>query len=118
MPKRTPGLTKQGNIWHINKVIRGERLCESTRTSCLDEAERYLVKRCHELRERQLYGKRSEHTFMEAATKYLSEEEKKSLWRDADSLKIAMPYIGDLPLAQVHNDSLQLTNVKKEELRI
>ena len=107
MPKRTPGLTKQGKIWHINKIIKGKRFCESTRTSCLEEAERYLAKRISEFWENLLYGKRPEHTFSEAATKYLLEETKKSLWRDADSLKVVIPDIGDMLLAQVHNDSLQ-----------
>jgi len=107
MPKRSPGLTKRGEFWHINKVINGNRIYESTKTSDLNEAERYLAKRVHDIRESQIYGKRIEYTFIEAATKYLKEETKKSLWRDADSLKIAIPYIGKLTLAQVHNDSLQ-----------
>ena len=27
---RTPGLIKRGGIWHIDKQIRGRRICEST----------------------------------------------------------------------------------------
>lgn len=44
---------------------------------------------------------------MEAATKYLQEETKKSLERDAVTLKAVMPYIGDLSLEQVHSGTLE-----------
>jgi uncharacterized protein YdiU (UPF0061 family) len=47
-PKKTPGLTKRNDIWHINKVIKGKRLYESTGTSNLEEAERFLAKRINE----------------------------------------------------------------------
>ena len=37
--RRTPGLIKLGEIWHIDKQIRGRRVCESTGTGNLEEAE-------------------------------------------------------------------------------
>ena len=40
--KRTPGLVKRQDIWHIDKQIRGSRLCESTCTSDLEEAKAFL----------------------------------------------------------------------------
>jgi len=106
MAKKTLGLTKRNNTWHINKVIKGKRLYESTGTSELKEAERYLAKRIVEFRDQMIYGERKAYTFMEAATKYLNEVKKKSLDRDAVTLKAAVPFIGDLSLEQIHMGTL------------
>lgn len=38
------GLTQKNGIWHINKVINGVRICQSTRTSDYDEAVAILRK--------------------------------------------------------------------------
>ena len=92
MSKKTPGLTKRNDIWHINKVIKGKRLYESTGSSDLEEAERYLAQRITEFRGQLIYGERKVYTFIEAATKYLKEVEKKSLDRDAVTFKAVMPY--------------------------
>ena len=43
--KKIPGLVNRQGTWHIDKVIRGRRVCESTGTSDLEEAERYLARR-------------------------------------------------------------------------
>jgi len=109
MPKKPTGLTKRkgSDIWCINKVIKGKRLYESTGTNDLEEAERYLAKRITEFREQIIYGARKSYTFIEAATKYLKEETKKSIDRDAVTLKVVMPYIGDLPLEQIHAGTLE-----------
>ena len=109
MAKKSAGLTrKKGNsIWYINKVIKGKRLYESTGSSSLEEAERYLAKRITEIREQLIYGARKSYTFIEAATKYLKEEDKKSIDRDAVTLKVVMPYIGELPLEQIHVGTLE-----------
>lgn len=107
MSKKTPGLTKRNDIWHINKVIKGKRLYESTGTSDLEEAERYLAQRITEFRGQLIYGERKSYTFIEAATKYLKEVEKKSLDRDAVTLKAAIPVIGHMPLEQIHSGTLE-----------
>ena len=107
MSKKTPGLTKRNDIWHINKVIKGKRLYESTGTSNLEEAERYLAKRINEFRGQLIYGERKSYTFIEAATKYLKEVQKKSLDRDAVTLKAVMPYIGELELERIHMGTLE-----------
>jgi integrase len=60
-----------------------------------------------QMRQVMVYGHRPQRTFMEAATKYLKETDKRSLDRDAATLKIVMPYIGDLPLNQVHIGTLE-----------
>jgi integrase len=46
-------------------------------------------------------------TFVEAATKYLAEETKSSISRDAQGLEIIMPWIGHLKLDSVHQGTLQ-----------
>lgn len=107
MSKKTPGLTKRGQYWHINKIIKGHRLYESTGTGDLEEAERYLNRRIQELREEFVHGEKRQRTFIEAATKYLTEETKKSLDRDAVTLKAVMTYIGNLPLEHVHMGTLE-----------
>lgn len=108
MAKRnTPGLIKIGGIWHIDKWIRGRRLCESTGTRELKEAEACLAKRIEELRQTTVYGVRPRRTFRAAATKYLNETRKRSLGRDAQDLKGVDAWIGELPLQQVHMGTLR-----------
>jgi integrase len=109
--KRTPGLYKQGDIWHIDKQIRGIRLCESTGASNLREAEAYLARRIEEVRQARVYGVRPQRTFRQAATKYLDDAveagELRSLERNAQALQLLDPYIGHLLLAQVHMGTLE-----------
>lgn len=54
-----------------------------------------------------IYGIRPKRTFREAATKYLLEEYKRSLHRDAQDLNLVVPFIGDLTLDQVHMETLK-----------
>jgi hypothetical protein len=42
--KRKPGLIMRAGIWHIDKVMFGRRVCQSTETARLDEAERTLAR--------------------------------------------------------------------------
>lgn len=106
--KRTPGLTKRGAVWHINKKINGQRICESTGTSSLEEAEKYLAHKMEAIRQASVYGIRQKRVFREAATKYLVENQhKKSIYKDADNLKMLDSFIGDLFLEAVHMGSLQ-----------
>ncbi len=106
--KRTPGLVKQGNVWHIDKKIDGVRICESTGTSQLKEAEKYLAKRLETIRQAKVYGVRPKRLFREAATKFLLEHQhKRSLRDDVSRLKILDGYIGSLILESVHMGSLQ-----------
>ncbi len=106
--QRTSGLTKRGGVWHIDKQIRGARICESTGTSDLTQAEEYLAKRVIELREARIYGIRELRSFRVAATKYLQDyQHKKRIKDDAMHLKQLDPFIGGLELKQVHMGSLQ-----------
>ena len=104
----TSGLTKRGEFWHVDKQFRGTRLCESTGTGDLRQAQEYLAKRLIELREAQLYGRREPRTFRCAATKYLQEyAHKRSIMDDGMHLKQLDPFIGNLELQQVHMGSLE-----------
>src|SRR5450631_952018 len=106
--QRTSGLTKRGGIWHIDKQFRGARICESTGTSDIGQAEEYLAKRIVELRETRIYGMREARSFRTAATKFLREyHHKRSIKDDAMHLKQLDPFIGALELKKVHMGSLQ-----------
>ena len=106
--QRTPGLIERGGLWHIDKMFRGARICESTGTSNLRQAEEYLAKRIVELREVRVFGVRIVRSFRAAATKYLEENQhKRSLERDARALVILDPFIGERAVQRVHHDALQ-----------
>ena len=106
--KRTPGLVKRGEAWHIDKWVRGRRLCESTGTSERGEAERYLARRLEQLRQAEVYGIRPRRAFREAATKYLNEStHKRGIADEAMHLRQLDPFIGDLPIEGVHMGTLK-----------
>ena len=106
--KKTPGLYKRRNSWHIDKQAFGRRICESTGTNLLEEAEKYLARRIENLRQVVMYGARPKRKFREAATKFLMENQhKKSIQSDAEQLKMLDTYIGDLPIEAVHIGTLQ-----------
>lgn len=105
--KVPPGLFKRGNTWHVEKCVGGVRIRESCGTSNLAEAQKYLAHRLEELRNAQVYGVRPKRPFIDAATKYLHESEKKSLDKDAWALKRIMPFIGQLTLENIHMGTLK-----------
>lgn len=107
MAKKTPGLVKRGDCWHIDKVIKGRRICQSSGTSDLEEAQTYLARLMEEHRQATVYGVRPSRTFREAATKYLLESQKATLRDAAVQLKLLDGYIGDLTLESVHMGTLQ-----------
>lgn len=104
--KKIPGLVNRKGIWHIDKIVRGRRICESTGTGDLEEAERYLARRTEELRQAEVYGVRPKRTFRQAATKYLNESTKSTLREDARHLRFLEPFIGSLALEAVHMGTL------------
>src|SRR3990167_3339875 len=106
--RKTPGLFKRGQYWHIDKRVCGIRFQEGTGTDSLEEAERYLNKRIEEIRHAQVYGVRPKRTFLEAATKYLAENQHKAtIETDAIHLTMLADYIGRLALEQIHNVNLE-----------
>jgi integrase len=105
--RKSSGLLLRGAVWHIDKVIYGKRICESTGTRDLIEAEALLARRVTQARQVHLFGEQREHTFREAAAKFLAENHhKRSLERDQRALAVLDPFIGSLPLRRVHHDTL------------
>jgi integrase len=105
--RKIPGLQKRFGVWQIDKRVCGRRICESTGTSSLEEAERYLVKRIEEIRQQTLFGVRKKRTFEEAAAKYVLENQHKaSIDSDIGRLKFLMPHIGHLYLDAIHMGAL------------
>jgi integrase len=105
--KEMSGLVKRGGVWYVNKRFRGQRIRESTGSSDLAEAERYLVHRLEQIRQAEICGVRPKRTWRQAATKYLVEATKTSISRDADLLEILDRFIGDIPLEGIHMGALQ-----------
>jgi hypothetical protein len=66
----TRGLLLRKGIWHIDKVLFGKRVCESTHTSDLKEAEMLLAHRVNQARKVHLYGEPAEHTFTIPLSRY------------------------------------------------
>ena len=105
---KTPGLIKRGGVWHIDKVIRGTRVCESTGTRERQRAEEQLARRINDVREASVFGVRADHTFRCAATKFLNENQHQRRIKDsALQLKQLDPFIGSMLLRRVHIGALQ-----------
>lgn len=105
--KRMPGLLFRSGVWHLDKQVGSGRICESTGTGDLQEAQRYLVRRLDEIRQAAVYGVRPDRTFRVAATRYLKEfGDKRAISRDAQDIKLIDVWIGDLLLPRVHMGSL------------
>lgn len=105
--KSITGLTRKGEIWHINKVFNGRLIRESTQTSSRELAEEFLIHRLEQLRQRELLGVRVERTWREAATRYLEENKgQPSIALTATYLEQLDQFIGDLPLSHIDDESL------------
>lgn len=108
--KTLPGLNrhpKTGN-WIIDKKIKGHgRFYRSTGTQDYAEAERRAIKWIKDVEEASIHGKRTRLTFNQACAIYVETETKKSLDDDIRDLKQLMPFIGELFLDEIHNDTLK-----------
>jgi len=101
--KRTPGLVRRQGLWHIDKRIGGRRVCQSTGTIKLEEAELFLARQIEESRQAQVYGVRPSRSFELAAVKFVRENQhKRTIRNDIGQLKRLMPWIGSLPLKRIH----------------
>ncbi len=112
MGKRMPGLyrrpDKPGGMWHVDKIVHGQRICESCGTCDEEEAERFLIRRLDEIRQAAVYGVRPDRIFRVAATKYLNEHKHKaSIVSDGYMLQSLDPFIGEVPLSKLHDGMLQ-----------
>lgn len=115
--KKIPGLQKRYGVWRIDKKIFGQRVCESTGTSNLEEAEGILARKIEEIRKAKFYGERPQKTFKEAAIKFLKENQHLASLREyALHIKQLAPYIGNLTLGSIHIGSLQeFINARKKK---
>ncbi|WP_240963557.1 tyrosine-type recombinase/integrase [Pseudomonas umsongensis] len=101
------GLYERNGIWHIDKVVRGQRLQESTGASERQEAEQYLIHRLEKLRQEKVYGVRQVRTWREAATRFLVEfKDQASIGLSASHIEQLDPYIGDLPITHIDDGTL------------
>ena len=106
--KQVPGLIQRAGIWHIDKRILGRRVCQSTGTDRLEEAERQLARVMEETRQAQVYGVRPSRSFEAAAAKFVLENQhKRSLHDDISHLKQLLPWLGTVPLDRIHLGTLQ-----------
>lgn len=106
--KRTPGLYKRKGVWHIDKQVLGQRICESTRTASLAEAEQVLAKRIEEIRQVKVFGVRQKRSFEEAAKQYVVfNKTKQTIKRDIQELRRLHQYFAGQPLESIHMGSLQ-----------
>jgi integrase len=106
--RRSTGLLLRKGVWHIDKVLFGKRICESTHTNDLAEAEMLLAHRVSQARKVHLYGEPAEHMFREAGTKFLKENQhKRTIERDVRAIRALDPFIGALPLKWVHQGTLE-----------
>ena len=62
--RTTQGLMLRGDVWHIDKVVFGKRLCESTRSGNLAEAEALLAHRIGQARRAHLTVSQPSTRFM------------------------------------------------------
>jgi integrase len=106
--KHIPGLIMRAGIWHIDKAVFGRRICQSTGTARLADAEATLARIMEEHRQARIFGVRPARTFEQAAAKYVLENRhKRSLADDVSRLKGVLPWIGDVALDRLHLGSLQ-----------
>jgi integrase len=106
--KRNPGLYKRNGIWHIDKKVSNRRICLSTGTDDLAEAEKCLARKVEEIRQATLFGVRPSRTFAEAAQKFVeAHQHHRSIRHDTLKLIKFVRYIGDLPLNQINMQLLQ-----------
>lgn len=106
--KRVPGLVQRTGIWHIDKRILGRRVCQSTGTARIEEAERYLARVMEETRQAVVYGVRPARNFEQAAAKFVHENQhKRSIGDDISHLKQLVPWLGHMPLDRIHLGTMQ-----------
>ena len=106
--KRIPGLIWRDGVWHVDKRICGRRVCQSTGTAELKEAETYLARLMEQTRQAQVYGVRPARTFEQAAAKFVLEnQQKRSIGDDVMHLKQLVSVLSATPLDRINRGTLQ-----------
>jgi len=106
---KTAGITTDsaGNKT-IDKIYLKERVFARLGAISQQQAEEYLAARVEAIRRQKLYGERPQKTFREAAIRYLRENgANASIDDDAWHIDLVDPWIGELPLQQVHDGTLE-----------
>lgn len=105
--KKMAGLFKKKDVYHIDKHIGGKRVCKSTGTGNLVEAEKFLIRLMEEVRNAEVYGIRPKRTFQQAADYYVQvRRDKKSINSDISRLTTLLPVIGDQYIDEMHMGTL------------
>lgn len=109
--RQMPGLRLKGGIWQIEKRCEhapGGWIRESTGKTRRAEAEQFLIRRLEELRQQAEHVELGIHTFEEAGLRYIEDIAQKPSADDmAMHLDALLPFIGQLPLDQVHDGTLK-----------
>ena len=106
--KKTEGLFLRGNIWHIDKQIRGERIRTSTGTSDEREAERILTSLIASPSKWQQLVSGARYKLIDAAERWILENQRlKAIDRDVQDLKFWCDCIGHLPLNEIHQATIE-----------
>lgn len=113
--RKTPGLKKRGQIWHIDKIICGKRICESTRTRSKTEAQEYLAQREAEIWRCAKLKEKPRKTWQEAAVRWLEEtSHKRTHQGDIQKLRWINPYLRDKYLDAIDRDMIESIARAKE----
>lgn len=106
-----PGLRLKGAIYHIEKrckYAKGGWLRESTGTPSRIEAEEYLIQRLASVKQEAARQSQAIYTFEQAALRYLEDiAHKPSAVTIAINIDQLLPFIGQLPLEQIHDGTLK-----------
>jgi len=106
--KASVGLIKKKEMWHVDKIIGGRRVCKSTKCKDLDRAERFIANLIRDIENAVQFGIRPKRTFREAAEKYLIfKAHKKSIEDDKSIIKHMLPWLGDIHIDEFHMDMLK-----------
>lgn len=91
----------------VNKLYKGARIFCRLGPVSQEEAEQWLARQIEERRKAREYGTRAERNFADAAEKYLIENvHKASIDSDACHITALLPFVGNLPLRQIHDGTL------------
>ncbi|WP_340123644.1 tyrosine-type recombinase/integrase [Methylobacter svalbardensis] len=118
MSKRIPGLQydKDAAQWSVDKRIKGHgRLRKRLRASTKEEAEIEFYNIISNLQATVVRRDHGLMTFREAGLKYIGESTKKSFSRDIHTLKAADPFLKDLTLNEIHNETLKSFILARKE---
>jgi hypothetical protein len=92
----------------VDKTVQGERIFRRLGAVSQEEAETWLSTQIERIRLSKQSGVRPRVIFREAAAKYLADNlKKKSIDTIAYHLEQLDPFIGDLPLEEIHDATLE-----------